>query len=308
MIMPLASEVDKRTQVLWGVADFRHRFGRDPEGMWLAETAVDLASLEALADAGIKFTILAPRQAASGGEGSARRPGTRTAAASIRRRPILPAPLGPFDRAVLLRRDHLAAGRLRAAAGSRRAVPGPSVQRVRRDTATIAQLDAHRHRRRIVRPSPRARRHGLGVRARTALQETRSVKLTNYGEFLELHPPKWEVEIHENSSWSCVHGVERWRSDCGCKTRGDWHQKWRGPLRAAFDGLKEQLDHLFGTRGRVCFRDPWAARDGYIDVILNRYSEDVDQGVLEGVTAIPIWTSGRRPTRSGCWRSSSTPC
>jgi hypothetical protein len=74
--------------------------------------------------------------------------------------------------------------------------------------------------------------------------------------------------------------VERWRSDCGCKTRGDWHQKWRGPLRSALDGLKEQLDHLFGTRGRVCFRDPWAARDGYIDVILSRYSEEAIKAFL----------------------------
>jgi hypothetical protein len=97
-----------------------------------------------------------------------------------------------------------------------------------------------------------------------------AVRLTNYGEFLELHPPEWEVEIHPNSSWSCAHGVERWRSDCGCRFRGDWHQRWRGPLRAALDGLKVQLDHLFSTRGRECFPNPWAARNAYIQVVLSR--------------------------------------
>ena len=105
------------------------------------------------------------------------------------------------------------------------------------------------------------------------LADDPEVRLTNYGEFLELHPPEWEVEIHENSSWSCVHGIERWRSDCGCRTRGDWHQRWRGPLRLALDAAKEQFDHLFSTRGRVCFPNPWAARDAFIDVILNRESE-----------------------------------
>jgi hypothetical protein len=103
------------------------------------------------------------------------------------------------------------------------------------------------------------------------------IRLTNYGEYLELHPPEWEVEIHDRSAWSCAHGVERWNSDCGCKTRGDWHQKWRGPLRRAFDQLKDQLDQLFRTRGRECFPDPWGARDAYIDVVLDRSPRSVRQ-------------------------------
>src|SRR5262249_51790141 len=102
------------------------------------------------------------------------------------------------------------------------------------------------------------------------LRQHPEVRLTNYGEFLELHPPEWEVEIHEGSSWSCAHGVERWRADCGCRTRGDWRQQWRGPLREACDRLKGRLDTLFGTRGRECFPDPWAARDGYVEAILDR--------------------------------------
>ena len=102
------------------------------------------------------------------------------------------------------------------------------------------------------------------------LSQDPEIRLTNYGEFLELHPPEWEVEIHEKSSWSCVHGVERWRSDCGCRMRGDWQQAWRAPLRKALDGLKEQLDHLFSTRGRECFPNPWIARNAFINVILRR--------------------------------------
>src|SRR5207248_884403 len=83
------------------------------------------------------------------------------------------------------------------------------------------------------------------------------------------------VEIHDNSSWSCVHGVERWRSNCGCASRGDWQQLWRGPLREAFDHLKTQLDELFLRLGREWFPDPWAACNAYIDVILDRSEESV---------------------------------
>jgi hypothetical protein len=101
------------------------------------------------------------------------------------------------------------------------------------------------------------------------------IRLTNYGEFLALHPPEWEVEIHDNTSWSCAHGVERWRSNCGCNMGHGWHQEWRGPLRQAFDWLKEKLDHVFATQGRVCFPDPWNARDVYIQVIHDRSPESV---------------------------------
>ncbi len=279
MIMPLASAVDKRTQARWGVADFRHRFGREPEGMWLAETAVDVASLEALADVGVKFTVLAPRQAkrwrklgekpwCENGGGidpsraySCRLPSGRTIALFFYDGII--SQQVAFER--LLDRGERFLDRLFN--GFDAARDHPQLMHI----ATDGESYGHHH------------AHGDMALAYVLERLSRdpNVKITNYGQFLELHPPKWEVEIHENSSWSCVHGVERWRSDCGCKTRGDWHQTWRGPLRKAFDGLKEQLDHLFATRGRVCFRDPWAARDGYIDVILNRYSEASIKEFLE---------------------------
>src|SRR5205823_8743860 len=69
-----------------------------------------------------------------------------------------------------------------------------------------------------------------------------TVALTNYGAFLAAHPPTNEVELHERTSWSCAHGVERWRADCGCRTRSDWHQRWRAPLREALDWLRDQID------------------------------------------------------------------
>ncbi len=279
MIMPLASDHDKQTQVAWGVADFQRRFGRDPEGMWLAETAVDTASLEALAKAGIRFTVLAPRQAKrwrkfgdknwieNGG-------GIDPSQAYLCRLPSgrsinlffydgIVSQQVAFER--LLDNGERFVGRLFEGFDKNR--EHPQLMHIATDGESYGHHHAH------------------GDMALAYVLETLSkdpnVKLTNYGEFLEKHPPKWEVEVHENSSWSCVHGVERWRSDCGCKTRGDWHQKWRAPLREALDGLKEQLDHLFSTRGRVCFRDPSAARDGYVQVILDRHSQASIQTFLK---------------------------
>ncbi|HVR96492.1 MAG TPA: DUF3536 domain-containing protein, partial [Thermoanaerobaculia bacterium] len=102
-------------------------------------------------------------------------------------------------------------------------------------------------------------------------------RLTNYGEYLETHPPEQQVEIVENTSWSCVHGVERWCDDCGCRTGGDpaWNQAWRAPLRKALDWLRDELAPLYEQAASVWFDDPWAARDGYISVVLDRSPENV---------------------------------
>src|SRR5439155_1486221 len=96
-----------------------------------------------------------------------------------------------------------------------------------------------------------------------------SAALTNYGAFLAAHPPTDEVEIHERTSWSCAHGVERWRADCGCRTRSDWQQRWRAPLREALDWLRDQIDPFFEARAGAHLKDPWAARDTYIEVVLD---------------------------------------
>jgi alpha-amylase/alpha-mannosidase (GH57 family) len=273
VIMPLAAERDKRTQVRWGIADFRRRFGHDPEGMWLAETAADLASLEALAAEGIKFTVLSPRQAKrwrafGSGDWIALQDGIDPSRAYLCRLPsgrsiTLFFYDGDISRQVaferLLDSGEKFLGRL---------MEGFDADRQHAQLmhiATDGESYGHHH--------PHGDMALAYVLDRVAKDPT--VRLTNYGEFLAMHPPEWEVEIHENSSWSCVHGVERWRSDCGCNMGRGWHQKWRGPLRQALDQFKKRLDHLFATRGRECFPDPWAARDGYIDVILDRNPESV---------------------------------
>src|SRR5581483_292041 len=124
-------------------------------------------------------------------------------------------------------------------------------------------------------------RHGEMALA-YALQQIESgnlAKLTNYGEYLEKHPPAYEAEIHEKSAWSCSHGVERWNSDCGCNTGGHagWNQSWRRPLREALDWLRDEVASRFESRGAEWLRDPWAAREDYISVILNRVQESRDQ-------------------------------
>jgi alpha-amylase/alpha-mannosidase (GH57 family) len=279
VIMPLANALDKETQVAWGIADFRRRFGRDPEGMWLAETAVDTESLEVLARAGIAFTILAPRQAKrwrrkGSKEWQEMADGIDPSRAYLCRLPsgrsialfFLDAAVShkvAFER--LLDDGQRFLGHLSRAFDERR----EHAQLVH--IATDGESYGHHH-----AHGDMALAYVLGH-----LANDPDVRLTNYGEFLELHPPEWEVEIHENSSWSCVHGIERWRSDCGCRMRGEWEQRWRGPLRSALDQLKTQFDHLFSTRGRECFPNPWEARNAYISVILNRDDDDAVTAFLD---------------------------
>ena len=278
IILPLASFRDKQTQVRWGIADFRARFGRDPEGMWLAETAVDVESLEVLAEAGIAFTILAPRQARRwrklGDKAWQEIPdGVDPSRAYLCNLPsgrsislffydgIISQQVA-FER--LLDDGDRFLSRLNNGFDDRR--EHAQLMHI----ATDGESYGHHH------------PHGDMALAYVLQKLARdpNVRLTNYGEFLALHPPAWEVEIHENSSWSCAHGVERWRSDCDCRMRSDWNQQWREPLRRAFDALKDDLDDLFVDRGAECFADPWAARDAYIDVMLKPGDEEAQRRFL----------------------------
>ncbi len=285
VIMPLASPRDRRTQVRWGIRDFQARFGRDPEGMWLPETAVDTDTLEALAEQGIAFTVLAPRQAAAvrplaedgsrveGDEGWHDVTGERVDPA----RPYrvhLPSGRtitvffydGPISRAVafeeLSRNGDRLADRLLGVLGN--GSEEPRLVHVAVDGETFG----HHHMGGELALSYALRK----------LERTEGVELINYGAFLERHPPTWEARIVEDSSWSCVHGVERWRSDCGCSTGGlpRWNQAWRAPLRAALDGLRERIDPAFEAAAAEIFTDPWEARDDYIDVVLDRSDRSVD--------------------------------
>jgi alpha-amylase/alpha-mannosidase (GH57 family) len=292
MIMPLAGERDQRTQVIWGIRDFEHRFGRRPEGMWLAETAADVASLEALAEQEIRFTILAPNQASRirlldgnpGGAGWRDVTGNRidpTQAYVCR----LPSGReislffydGPLSRAVafegLLRSGDRFAARLMDMFDDRRTWPQLG------HIATDGETYGHHH------------RHGdmALARALQVIEARKDIHLTNYGEYLELHPPTHEVEILEKTSWSCAHGVERWRSNCGCNTGGrpDWNQSWRAPLRQALDWLAGDLAPRYDAKAAEYLQDPWAARDDYIDVVLNR-EPDVIERFLERHAVRPL--------------------
>lgn len=270
VIMPLASRRDKITQVRWGIADFARRFGRAPDGLWLPETAVDLETLAVLAECGIKFTILAPHQAArvrvaSGGEWVEVTPQVldTTRPYLCRPGPGLQIALFFYEGAVaqeiafgrLLESGEALANRL-LGLGADSSWSGNRLIHV----ATDGETYGHHH-----RFGEMALAYAIQV-----LEGRAGGEMTNYATFLADHPPTHEVQIHERTSWSCAHGVERWRSNCGCRTRADWHQRWRKPLREALDWLKVQVDALFEETGRRVFHDPWAARDAYIDVVLDR--------------------------------------
>lgn len=272
IIMPLANLRDKHTQVIWGIRDFEHRFKRKPEGMWLPETAVDTETLETLAHHGILFTVLAPRQAAR-----VRRIGTdqwidvgnSTIDPKLTYRSQLPSGKsinlffydGPISQEIafgdLLSSGERFAERLVSAF---RDDASPQLVHI----ATDGETYGHHH-----DFADMALAYCLHH-----IEEVGLARITNYGEYLEQHPPEYEVEIVENSSWSCVHGIERWRSNCGCNSgRAGWTQEWRGPLRTSLDWLRDRLSIVFEHELREIIRDPWQARDEYIDVILDR-SED----------------------------------
>lgn len=267
-ILPLSNSRDKRTQVRWGIADFEHRFGRAPRGMWLPEAAVDVETLEILAREGIEFTILSPRQAASVRDSDDN--WTDVFGGSIDTgRPYwveLPARGaisvffydGAMSREIafdgILEDGRKLARRLTESAGSSSAPPRLS------HVATDGETYGHHH------------RFGEMALAKAIeeLERSEDVRLTNYAEFLSFRPPTDVVRIIENSSWSCEHGLDRWRSDCGCSTGANpgWHQGWRKPLREALDSLRDTSTRLFEDLGSELLADPWAARDSYIEVLL----------------------------------------
>lgn len=270
LILPLANYRDKVTQVLWGIRDFHFRFGRPPEGMWLAETAVDTATLEVLAAQGIQFTILAPRQAKAvrtlghdtwlevHGETVDTRIPYWCKLPSGRRIALffyngIVAQEVAFNQ--LLNNGGAFASRLQNFFDHS---DTPQLVHI----ATDGETYGHHHR--------------FGEMALAdclnQIEQGGVAKLTVYGQFLNRFPPRMEVAIHENSSWSCAHGIGRWNSECGCNTGGHsgWRQHWRGPLREALNALRDRLIPLFEREGGRLLRDPWAARNDYIDVTLNR--------------------------------------
>ena len=277
IIMPLATSRDKRTQVVWGIRDFESRFGRKPEGMWLPETAVDLESLDIMAGEGILFTVLASHQAsetrplaggewrdASGGKVDSKKPyfcrlpSGRTIALFFYDGPI------SHDIAFgnLLRNGELFAKRLVGTFSGERG--RPELVHI----ATDGETYGHHH-----RFGDMALAYALHYIEKSGLAE-----ITVYGDYLDRFPPADEVKIVENTSWSCCHGIERWQSDCACSSGAHhgWNQAWRAPLRKAMDWLGAKAAGIFESGLGSYTPDPWAARDDYIRVVLDRSPESVE--------------------------------
>ena len=247
VILPLGTRRDKETEVRWGIADFRRRFGRAPEGMWLPETAVDDETLDVLAANGIAFTILAPHQVKKVPAGGL--PGRYTTRA--KRQIAVCIYDGDLSHGVafgaLLKDAYAWARRMLETGG---ATPPPLLS-----LATDGETFGHHH-----KFAEMALAKVLEI-----LEQRPDVTVTNYAAFLAAHPATHPVELVEASSWSCVHGVERWRSDCGCRLAPErgWQQKWRAPLRAAVDWLAGELHRTFELEGGALLKDLWAARDAY---------------------------------------------
>jgi alpha-amylase/alpha-mannosidase (GH57 family) len=276
IILPLASRRDRITQIRWGIADYESHYGAPPEGMWLAETAADTDSLELLAQHGIKFTLLAPHQCKrirplKEGANWFDTPNAMvdtTHPYLVRFDSGVSIAVffydGPASRAIafegLLNSGENFAARLKAGFKDN---PQPQLAHV----ATDGESYGHHH------------MHGEMALAYALrlLEQDKNVRLTNYASFLAQFPPEYECEIVDNTSWSCVHGVERWRSNCGCNGgKPGYNQAWRAPLRQALDELRDAVVPLTQAEGGKLFKDVWAARDGYIRVILDRGEESID--------------------------------
>jgi alpha-amylase/alpha-mannosidase (GH57 family) len=275
VILPLCNERDRVTQVRWGIEDFRHRFGRFPESLWLPETACDDATLGTLIDEGLKYVILSPRQAE-------------------RVRPLgteewIDVSNGTVDSTMPYRYFH------RDGSGRSLAIffyDGEISQSIAFEgllASSRGLVDRFERglkgKGRLVHVATDGESYGhhfrLGERGLAFALEReaplRGFKVTNYGEHLEQHPPAWEAEIRlgergEGTSWSCVHGVGRWNRDCGCSSGAveGWHQAWREPLRAALDFLRDTAVEQFEETERMLFIDPWIARDEYIHLLVDR--------------------------------------
>ena len=278
IIMPLANEHDKETQIKWGIRDFEYRFGRKPEGMWLAETAVDDDTLRILEANGIKFTILSPYQADKFKKKGDKEwtdvswgniDPARSYKYNIKSAPGKSIDLFFYDGAIsrsvafdeLLKDGNKFIKRLKEGVSDCRDFP----QIV--NIATDGESYGHH-----TKFGDMALAYVLKVKAKDE-----GFKITNYAEYLEKYRSDCEVEIKQASSWSCFHGVGRWKEDCGCSTGGHpgWNQKWRKPLREALDYLRDELVIIFEQEGPKYFDNVWEVRNNYIDVILDRNEMNV---------------------------------
>ena len=270
IIMPLATEKDRLTQIEWGIRDFQHHFKHDPEGMWLAETAIHPETAEELVRAGIKYTILSPWQAKSLLIDDETEQPVNNSPELWRHPWTLSCPSG--DLTVFFYHPGLSSDisfqhLLRDANNFyNRASEELKGEWSQLPIATDGEIYGHHEK--------------LGNMGLTAflskVHGDSSLKMGNFGSLMEEASPAGRVILHEGenakgSSWSCSHGVSRWYKDCGCHTGSQkgWNQKWRSPLRTGFDRLSDEIDRIY-RRGmkRLTKKDPWVIRNKYIEVLL----------------------------------------
>ncbi len=276
MMMPLATDEDKYAQVIWGIKDFEYHFKRFPEGMWLAETGVDLKTLEVLTECGIRFVILSPYQAGkvralksdkwknvSGGNVDTKRaylcnlPNGKT--------------INIFFYDGLISQGVAFGSMLRSGKNFSdvllKAFNHHSNETQLVSIATDGETFGHHH-----KFAEMALAYGM-----KHIEDDKQATFTIYGEFLKKNSPLYEVEILENTSWSCVHGIKRWKENCGCNSGGrhGWNQKWRGPLRDALDWLRDETSKTYQSMGKEYFKDIYHARNNYINVILDRNGKNI---------------------------------
>ncbi len=275
-ILPLCNQKDRLTQLVWGLEDFRFHFGREPESIWLPETACNTETLSLLIELGLRYVILAPEQA-----GQVRLRSNQ---------PWIDLRVGAVDTTLPYRYFHQDGsgrsiaiffynGEIARAIAFERALSS-SAGLVHRfievartghlvNMATDGETYGHHF-----KFGDLCLAHALEIEAKDE-----GFWITNYGEYLDQHPPEIEVQINlgpldEGSSWSCAHGVGRWTRDCTCHTGGEagWNQSWREPLREALNILRDDAAHHFETAGAEIFKDPWATRNEYIKVLLDENS------------------------------------
>jgi alpha-amylase/alpha-mannosidase (GH57 family) len=270
-ILPLSPPRDVRTEIRWGLRDFELRYERPAEGMWVAETAANHDVLEALIEEGVRFTVLAPGQAGSWREAE-----------------------GEWVECADSGIDTRIAYRYMHRDGSGRSIAlffydgdiskSIAFEKAARSSTFFLDLfqardtdDGH-----LVHAATDGETYGhhapyteLGLAYALFVEaEQREIQVTNYATYLDEFPPEREVRLvpGEGSSWSCAHGVGRWKRNCGCHTGGQegWTQEWRGPLRDALDVVRRGADEVFDRLGTMLFNDPWGARDRYVDVVIGR--------------------------------------
>lgn len=286
IIMPLANQRDKETEVLWGIADFKKRFHRKPDAMWLPETAVNYPTLQVLVKHGMKYLILSPFQALRVRPFGGRK---WTDVSQGRIDPTQPYRCFVKDTSQKKLSEQFIDIFFYDGVISQEV----SFGNLLRDGNVFCEqfvkaYQPSKKRPQLIHTATDGETYGhhkkFGDMAIAyALEEgfpSRGCKIINYGAFLKRFPAVCQVEIDEGlkgegTSWSCSHGVGRWKEDCGCNTggRAGWNQKWRKPLREALDLLRDELSFLFEKEGEKIFKNVWEARNGYIEVILDRSPE-----------------------------------